>query len=80
MNLPEHYVFRFDIAVDDTGGVSGAKSVCDLTSDVQSIEWRDLFAREFVAEGDSLDVLHRDEVTIILSYSNLVDYADVGMI
>jgi len=64
----------------DARGMRGAERIRDLTRNVQRFERRDRFTTQLVAQRDPLDVLHRDEVPVVLGHSGLVDHADVGMV
>src|SRR5688572_13272461 len=76
----QHYVFRFYIAMDDTGRMSGGESGGYLSDDLERFERRDDFVREFVAQRDALDVFHCDEVTVVIRHSDVVNHADVWMV
>ena len=75
----QHQVRRFQIAMDDVGGMCGVQRVGHLRDDAGDLGHRQLTAGEASRESFSLVVRHRDERPAVV-IADLVDRGDVRMI
>src|SRR5947208_6166173 len=75
----DHYVVWLEIAMDDAGRVSFGQTFSNLPEVFQKFAQRSLVAVNLVAQRDSIDKLHRDEVSA-LTLTNFINVRDVRMI
>jgi hypothetical protein len=75
----DHNVARFEIAMDDSSGMSGGKGVGDLHRDAQGFGESHALARDELVKRLAISELHDDEgLAVVLG--DFVDGDDVGMI
>src|SRR5262249_34852593 len=77
--LADHYVLRFDIAMDHAGIVRGGERGSDLHSDIGCLVERERPARDGLAQGLALNELSSDETSLI-GLSHFVYSEDIRMI
>src|SRR6201988_2788564 len=76
---PDHDVLRFDIAMNDAGFVCGGECIGNLDRDVEHVAEFHRLASDALSQGHALDVFHRDKWTAVVSFTNLMDHADIRM-
>src|SRR6185503_17675158 len=63
----------------DAGGVGGGQGGRDLLSYKERFSQRQGALQDPLAQGDSVNVLHRNEMTTVLCLADLMNDADVGV-
>ena len=65
--------------MDYPGGVRRRECCRDLFGDGQRFAHTEWPPRDSLAQGDAVDVFHRDKVATIFCFGDFVNYADIGM-
>jgi hypothetical protein len=65
--------------MNDAGFVRGCERVGNLDRDVEDVAEFHCVASDALPQRHAFDVLHRDEWTAVVGFTDLMDHADIRM-